>query len=309
MFTNERTKEWNYALEEHSKYNLIRIFLNNKLIIAQPKKVSDGFRKVGFLDKNEIEENIALYVHNIIKEGLSIRDGALDEDEGAKCTIYTMWFHAFKGEEKIASMGCELYYRPGSYAGMMYNKVSKEVDEFMNDLDRLHEEDIVDVGPCNIKDWVKVKFKTQKHTLMHEAEFKRKYSQYFINNCLYEGCTTYSLKECSRTKSGISTKTLSEEEEINNALVLTRGILEKDMVTLNQYYVNGEFTDRTIKLSAESLVTMLNEKHYNAKQENIESFIRYSLSKENFEYDIVTYPASEGISHYQRLWELNIIKL
>lgn len=227
MLTNERTKEWNYALEEHSKYNLIRIFLNNKLIIAQPKKVSDGFRKVGFLDKNEIEENIALYVHNIIKEGLSIRDGALDEDEGAKCTIYTMWFHAFKGEEKIASMGCELYYRPGSYAGMMYNKVSKEVDEFMNDLDRLHEEDIVDVGPCNIKDWVKVKFKTEKHTLMHEAEFKRKYSQYFINNCLYEGCTTYSLKECSRTKSGISTKTLSEEEEINNALVLTRGILEK----------------------------------------------------------------------------------
>lgn len=309
MLTNERTKEWNYALEEHSKYNLIRIFLNNKLIIAQPKKVSDGFRKVGFLDKNEIEENIALYVHNIIKEGLSIRDGALDEDEGAKCTIYTMWFHAFKGEEKIASMGCELYYRPGSYAGMMYNKVSKEVDEFMNDLDRLHEEDIVDVGPCNIKDWVKVKFKTEKHTLMHEAEFKRKYSQYFINNCLYEGCTTYSLKECSRTKSGISTETLSEEEEINNALVLTRGILEKDMVTLNQYYVNGEFTDRTIKLSAESLVTMLNEKHYNAKQENIESFIRYSLSKENFEYDIVTYPASEGISHYQRLWELNIIKL
>lgn len=33
------------------------------------------------------------------------------------------------------------------------------------------------------------------------------------------------------------------------------------------------------------------------------------FQKENFEYDIVTYPASEGISHYQRLWELNIIKL
>lgn len=309
MFTNERTKEWNYALEEHRKYNLIRIFLNNKLIIAQPKEVSDDFRKVGFLDKNEIEENIALYVQNIINEKLSIRDGALDEDEGAKRTIYTMWFHAFKGEEMITSMSSELYYKSGRYVGMKCDAVSKEVVEFMNDLDRLHEEDIVDVGPCHIKDWVKVKFKTQKNTLMHEAEFKRKYSQYFINNCLYEGCTTYSLKECSRTKSSMSTKILSEEEEINNALVLTRGILEKDMVTLNQYYVNGEFTDRTIKLSAESLVTMLNEKYYNARQENIESFILYSLSKRKFEYDIITYPASGGISHFQRLWELNIIKL
>ena len=127
-------KEWHYVLEE-SNYHLLRIFLNDKLVIAQPTYVSEEFKKLGFLDKDEIAADIPAYVRRVKENQLVVEPDELTEDEWSKRTDYYMDFSAYKDGKLAARMErYKLGTRNGSYAGMLYKKVLWNVHSFMYDI-------------------------------------------------------------------------------------------------------------------------------------------------------------------------------
>ena len=131
-------KEWHYVLEE-SNYHLFRIFLNDKLVIAQPTYVSEEFKKLGFLDNDEIAADIPAYVRRVKENQLVVEPDELTEDEWSKRTDYYMDFSAYKDGKLAARMErYKLGTRNGSYAGMLYKKVLWNVHSFMYDI-RLRE--------------------------------------------------------------------------------------------------------------------------------------------------------------------------
>ena len=109
--------EWHYVVEE-SNYNLIRIFLNDEMVIAQPMYISDDFRKYGFLNKKEILENVPAYDNRVQDIGLKVKVGEVTEDEWSKRTDFYVEFYAYKDEAMVANIAnYKIGSRIGSYSG------------------------------------------------------------------------------------------------------------------------------------------------------------------------------------------------
>ena len=163
--------EWHYVVEE-SNYNLIRIFLNDEMVIAQPMYISDDFRKYGFLDKKEILENVPAYVNRVQDIGLKVKVGEVTEDEWSKRTDFYVEFYAYKDEAMVANIAnYKIGSRIGSYSGRALKSARQEVNEFMYDI-RPKPTDIVKetFGYSIPKGMVKVTYRNGEEELLMEND-------------------------------------------------------------------------------------------------------------------------------------------
>lgn len=179
------TYKLNYELDRLSEYKLIRILLNDEVVLVQPENISKEFKELGFLNEDEILKDLPGYVKTLQEKGLSIKSGQLEEDEWSKRTEYTMDFHAYVNGEKVATMSHDIYTRIGSYAGGRYSRILNEVDRFEKDLDRLVAKNIVSVTreehPRFKELGLLIKMTSGVNYYISEEEFKKKGIPYTIS--------------------------------------------------------------------------------------------------------------------------------